>query len=187
MASYDLTDKSHFTSFCLFIVVRCFRKLSIILGEKKLECECFWGDLRLDSWQWRSLQSSVDRPIGVNSRCSAAGPYWTRQNDVQGDTEIRPTCHSVGVLGCDFKELGMVGLSVAVTTDARVKKQTEQEVEETANIYRWWDPLNQDFAGTMVPFLRSIEHERYLNSVPSLISFSWDTRKCRWHWTWWVW
>ena len=43
----------------------------------------------------------------------------------------------MGVLGCDFKELGMVGLSVAVTADARVKKQTEQEVEETANIYRW--------------------------------------------------
>ena len=79
----------------------------------------------------------MDRPIDVNTRCSATGPYWTRQNDVQGDTEIRSTCHLVGVLDCDLKELGMVGLSVAVTTDAREKKQTEQEVEETANIYRW--------------------------------------------------
>ena len=79
----------------------------------------------------------MDRPIDVNTRCSATGPYWTRQNDVQGDTEIRPTCHLVGVLDCDLKELGMVGLSVSVTTDAQEKKQTEQEVEEMANIYGW--------------------------------------------------
>ena len=48
-----------------------------------------------------SLQSSVDRPSDVGTRCSTAGFYWTRQSDVQGDTEIRPTYHLVGVLvGC---------------------------------------------------------------------------------------
>ena len=35
----------------------------------------------------------------------------------------------------------MVGLSVAATTDAREKKQTEQEVEEMENIYGWCQRL----------------------------------------------
>ena len=29
----------------------------------------------------------MDRPSDVGTRCSTAGFYWTRQSDVQGDTE----------------------------------------------------------------------------------------------------
>ena len=144
MASYDPTDESHYYLFCLFIVTRCFRKLS---KRVYLDRECWnvnisqkisdWtpDDEDLDGVRW------IDRPqwaLEVLLPNSIGPDGMTSKEILKSGQFVTQWEFSAATLKSWawllVRILKQLELSVTETKVAREKKQTDQEVKHMSNI-----------------------------------------------------
>jgi len=147
MASYDPTDKSHFTSFCLFIVARCFRKLSKRVYQDK---GCWDVKVYEKIYNWTPNNEDLDGVRWIDRPMWALDVLPLERTGPDGVTSELMTAREILKSGqlvtqWEFSAatlrswawflatiLEQLELSVAATKDAREKKQTEQEVK-----YSW--------------------------------------------------
>lgn len=178
MASYEPTDESHFTSFCLFIIIpKIVHTCTSDRGCWDVNvCEKIYdwtpGNEDLDEVRW------IDRLMWVLDVLSGVPTGLNKMTASEilksGEPPIRSaaTFRSWALLLATTLE--QLERSVTAMKDAREKKQTEQEVKEIGSIHGWCQRLylyvywKEDVVKTLAQYF----HERYVNPVPFFISFS---------------
>ena len=113
MPSYDPTDKSQFTTFCLFIVS----------PEAVQTC--------ISDRRWRNVNVCEEIYDWTLNNGNLYGARW-----MFSAATLRSWVWLLATI------INQVELLVAVTKGAREKKLTEKEVEGMANMYGWCQPLS---------------------------------------------